>query len=383
MMWKINSFIIELQIAFGITLLASSAALPDPLIDEGGRKVTSVAQWEQRRGEMKRILEYHAIGHSPPPPGNVVGHEQFSKPLMEGRVTCRFVHLAFGPDHQLGFDVAIFIPPPTDASQPILPTIVQPVFSPIPGTHSWDEVVTQFAEPLRRGYAVAAFDYQQCGADVPDCRQTGFFPTYPGYDWGGLAAWAWGMSRCVDYLETQPFVDKSQIIAVGHSRLGKAALIAGAFDERFALTAPAGSGCGGTGAYRFNGQGRGGKEGLEEATKKFPQWFGPHLREFAGQVEKLPFDQHWLLALVAPRLFLAADGLSDPYASTNALVQSYLAAKPVYELLGMPEHLAINFRPGGHLLAIADWQAILDFSDQQLRELEVKRLSNQTPPVVD
>lgn len=366
-----------------VASLPMCAVMPDQLVTADRELITTVAQWQQRRKQMKQIIEHYAIGHLPPPPGNVTGRELFSNSLLEAKVTCRFVHLTFGPENKLGFDVAIFIPTDTNTFKSPFPMIVQPVFLPMPGTNSWENVVKQFAEPLRRGYAVAAFYYQQCGADKPDYRQTGFFPAYPGYDWGDLAAWAWGMSRCVDYLETQPFVDKSQIIAVGHSRLGKAALIAGAFDERFALTAPAGSGCGGTGAYRFNGQGRGGKEGLEEATKRFPQWFGPHLPEFSGQVEKLPFDQHWFLALVAPRLFLAADGLSDPYASTNALVQSYLAAKPVYELLGVPEHLAINFRPGGHLLATADWQAILDFSDQQLRKLEVKRLSNQTPPVVD
>jgi len=364
--------IIMLQAVFLTTGLVAGVALPDPLINDAGQKIASVAQWPARREQMKQVIENYAIGHLPPPPGNVIGRELLSKSLLEGKLTCRLVHLSFGPENKLGFDLALFIPTKTNAFESPFPTIVQPVFLPMPGTNSWENVVKQFAEPLRRGYAVVAFYYQQCGADKPDYRQTGFFPAYPGYDWGDLAAWAWGMSRCVDYLETQPFVDKSQIIAVGHSRLGKAALIAGAFDERFALTAPAGSGCGGTGAYRFNGQGRGGKEGLEEATKKFPQWFGPHLPEFASQVEKLPFDQHWFMALVAPRLFLAADGLSDPYASTNALMQSYLAAKPVYELLGVPEHLAINFRPGGHLLASADWQAILDFSDQKLRKLGPK-----------
>ena len=210
--------------------------------------------------------------------------------------------------------------------------------------------------------------------------ESGFFPAYPGFDWGDLAAWAWSMSRCVDYLETQPFADKAKIIAVGHSRLGKTALVAGAFDERFALTAPAGSGCGGTGAYRFNGKGRGGKEGLEDATKNFPQWFGPHLVEFSGQVEKLPFDQHWLMALAAPRLCIAADGLDDSATNGKALAHSYLAAKPVYALLGVPDHLAVNFRPGEHTLAPEDWQAILDFGDQQLRHQDIKRRFDQLPP---
>ena len=183
------------------------------------------------------------------------------------------------------------------------PTIVQPSFSANLGRRSgepgsWERAARGYAEPLHRGYAARCLSIISSAVWTRHkaTGKSGFFPSYPGYDWGDLAAWAWGMSRCVDYLQTQPFADPSKILAVGHSRLGKTALVAGALDERFALTAPAGSGCGGTGAYRFNGKGRGGKEGLEDATRVFPQWFGPHLAQFAGQVEKLPFDQHWLLA---------------------------------------------------------------------------------------
>ena len=164
-----------------------------------------------------------------------------------------------------------------------------------------------------------------------------------------------------------------------HSRLGKTALVAGAFDDRFALTAPAGSGCGGTGAYRFNGRGRGGKEGLEDATKNFPQWFGSRLHEFAGHVDELLFDHHWLMALIAPRLCIAADGLDDAATNNKALVQCYLAARPVYEFLGVPDRLGINFRPGPHRLAPEDWAAVLDFSDKYLRKMDVQRRFDRIP----
>jgi hypothetical protein len=365
--------------------LPVQAAMPDPLIAADGKKITSADQWQLRREAMKQIISYYALGHAPLPPGNVSGHELLSTKVMEGKVTCRFVHLTFGPGEKLGFDVNIFIPAETDANKAPFPTIVQPNFSANRGVNdaasAWEKAAQGYAEPLRRGYAVVTFYYQQCGLDKKqDYRQSGFFAAYPDYDWGDLAAWAWSMSRCVDYLQTQPFADKSKLIAVGHSRLGKTALVAGAYDERFALTAPAGSGCGGTGAYRFNGKTRGGKEGLEDATKNFPQWFGPHLAEFSGQVEKLPFDQHWLMALVAPRLCIAPDGLDDSATNGKALAQSYLAAKPVYALLGVPDHLAVNFRPGRHMLAPEDWQAILDFSDQQLRHLDIKRRFDQLPP---
>jgi len=278
----------------------------------------------------------------------------------------------------------LFVPTETASQRAPFPVIVHPSFNAKLASDqlsaSLDEIARGFVQPLQRGMAVMAFFYQQCGADTKvGHRQTGFFAAYPDYDWGDLAAWAWSMSRCVDYLQTQPFADVSRLIAAGHSRLGKATLIAGAFDERFALTAPAGSGCGGTGAYRFNGKLRGGKEGLENATANFPQWFGPRISEFCGQVEKLPFDQHWLLALIAPRLCLPTDALSDQWSNGNAMVQSYLGAQPVYAMLQVPDHLGLHFRPGEHALAAEDWEALLDFADLHLRKRAIQRRFNQIP----
>jgi len=363
------------------------AALPDPLVNVAGQKISAPAQWPARRAEMIRVLEDDAIGHPPPPPGNVSGRDLATATLLDGQAEGHFVHLRFGPEGKLGFDATLLLPAGTNAFTPPFPVIVQPVFIPLdapgtPGTNSWTNAAPGYAGVLRRGYAVMCFHYQQCGLDKFNWRTSAFFPAYPENDWGDMAAWAWGMSRCVDYLESQSFADPRKFIAVGHSRLGKTALVAGALDERFTLVAPAGSGCGGTGAYRFNGKNRGGKEGLEDALKHFPQWFGPGLTQFSNHVDRLPFDQHWFIALIAPRRFIAADGLDDPAASVNALVQSYLAAKPVFELLGVPDRIGLNFRPGGHRLAPEDWRAILDFADQQLRGRKVDRTFDAHPPAV-
>jgi len=360
------------------------AELPDPLIAADGQAITTAAQWAAQRERMKTIIQHYALGRMPPPPGAVTGKELAVHTVLDATATCRVVQLAFGPDAKLGFRAVLFIPAETAAHKAPFPVIVHPSFEAKLNKDQTQDVLNDiaktFAQPLQRGMAVMAFWYQQCGLDSPaNYRQTGFFPAYPDCDWGDLAAWAWGMSRCVDYLQHEPFADLTKILAVGHSRLGKASLVAGAFDERFALTAPAGSGCGGTGAYRFNGKNRGGKEGLEDAIKNFPQWFGPRMPEFCGQLEKLPFDQHWLLALVAPRLCIAADGLSDGCTNGNALAKAYLAAKPAYALLGVPEHLGISFRAGGHLLAADDWDAILDFADLHLRKKAIMRPFNQLP----
>jgi len=388
--------------------------MPDPLVSESGQRVTTRGQWTHRRDEMKRMLEHYMLGRMPPPPGNVKGNELDARTVSQGKVQYTHVHLAFGPDARLGFDIAVFRP--AQGKGPF-PTIVQPSFFPTPGSppppapapaapgasaattapteaeqraermratavkmSDPENAATLYTDALDRGYAIATFNYQQCGLDKAEYRESGFFPAYADYDWADLAAWAWCMSRTADYLEHQPFADHKKLIALGHSRLGKATLVAGAFDERFALVAPAGSGCGGTGAFRFNGEGRGGKEGLERAVAVFPQWFCARFAQFSGHVYQLPFDQHWLIALVAPRAFIAADGLDDQATNGMALKHAYLAARPVYELLGVPAREGVHFRPGQHALAPEDWRAVLDFADQQLRGMTIAQRFDQFPP---
>lgn len=375
--------------------LPEQNALPDALVDTAGRPVRTADEWQARRKEIKAVVEHYLTGSVPPPPGNVRGVEQEHKTLA-GDVAFRRVRLSFGPEHKLGFDVAVFIPGQAASTAGRYPVIVNPSFSPTPGaeptsasvpvtlpntaSNDPEKAAEPFKAALDRGFAVVTWNYQACGVDRADCRSSGFFPAYPGYEWGDLAAWAWGISRVVDYLQTQPFADASRIVVLGHSRLGKATLICGAFDQRIALVAVAGSGCGGTGAFRFNGRGRGGKEGLEDYVARFPWHVGPNLAQFSGQVDRLPFDQHWLIAMVAPRPFIMAEGVDDQYANGRAAVASFKGALPVYELLGARERLGLNFRPGKHLLAPDDWQAVLDFADRELLGKDVKRSFDQVPP---
>ena len=387
---------------------AADAPMPDPLIMNNGTRVTTPGQWRQRREEMKAILQKYLLGVAPPPPGNMTGEVIKSQMVLDGAAKFQLVRLSFGAGSKLGFEAAIYLPAKGEGP---FPFIVHPAFYPTPGSKEEPVMPTTFAttaaatraaagrewamrfgdpevaarenfsQALDRGYGIIAAYYQQWGRDQKVYRDSAFFPAYPQNDWADLAAWAWGMSRCVDYLETQPYADKTKLIALGHSRLGKCTLVAGAMDERFAMVAPAGSGCAGTGAFRFNGKTRGGKEGLEEVLKNFPQWISPNMQEFSGNVEKMPFDQHWLIALCAPRPFIAADALGDPYCNGNALKESWLAARPVYEFLGVKEKLGIHFRPGGHELAKDDWKVILDFADRELRGVKSDQQFDQMPAV--
>jgi len=421
----------------GVDQLPSRPEMPDVLTMNDGRKVKTAAQWKQRREEMKRILEYYAVGQAPPAPGNVKGREVSSQLVRNGRVKYRLVHLTFGPKDSLSLDVGIFTPaeggpfpalispsgtPPGATPLPRLPPgptqgkgldvllVVGPERLPAAG----DSPSTASAPPggapaagrgafggprtaesiaannpaLGHGFAFVAFNNNDCGEDTtlrnPDgswaFRTTRFYPAYPNYDWGLLRGWAWGVSRIVDYLETDPSIDKTRLIVTGVSRTGKAAMVAGAFDERLAMVAPVASSGGGTPAYRFSGAERGGKEGLTEMMRKYPNWFSPHLHEFWGQPDKLPFDQHWFIALVAPRPFLALEGTRDQNVNANGVRQSWIAAEPAYALFHAADRLGVNWADRRHGMVQADWDALLAFADKYLLGKDVTRRFDVFPP---
>jgi hypothetical protein len=338
--------------------------MPDPLTLYDGTKVTTEAQWRARRQEMIQLLEDYEYGHMPPPPGNVtaeVSTDSKSVDVGGQGATYRKLHLSFGPEASLGFDLGVFTPAPDNsAASPEggYPTLISL-------TYNADEKSAGSASAaLERGYAVVTIPFAQLGADSTDYASTAFFPAYPDYDWRDFSAWAWGISRAVDYLVTDPEIDADKLMITGVSRLAQAVLLAGAFDERIALTAPVAGGM----ALRFSGKEQGGGlgQGITEVVDQNTYWFGPHFEEFRNQTDRLPCDQHWLPALTAPRLFIMANSLQDEYGRAYAAVQTYLGALPVYEFLGAEQNLGVSFREGGHGMTSEDWTNILDFADQYL-----------------
>jgi hypothetical protein len=433
----------------GVDQLPDRPEMPDVMTLNNGRKVKTLKQWEERRAEMKRVLEYYAVGLAPPPPGNVKGTEVSSQMLADGKVKYRLVHLTFGPNESLGLDIGIFTPaeggpfpalispsgtPPGAKPLPRLPQganqghnedvllVTGPAAEPpergplpggaqVPGEAGRPEgpaginpprmrpfgprTAEQIAETnpaIAHGFAFVTFNYNDCGEDttlrLPDgswaYRTTRFFPAYPGYDWGLLRAWAWGESRIADYLVTDPAIDKHKLIITGVSRTGKAALVAGAFDDRFAMVAPVASSGGGTPAYRFSGSVpyRGGKEGLTEMVRKYPNWFSPHLHQFWGQPDKLPFDEHWFIALVAPRPFISLEGDHDQNVNANGVYQSLLAARPAYAFFHATDKLGVSWADRPHGMVQGDWDALLAFADKFLLGKPVTRTFDQYPPGV-
>ena len=411
----------------GVNELPARTAMPDVMVMNGGTRVTTRRQWEARRQEMRRLLSYYAVGQMPPAPGNVNGREVHSELVLGGTVRYRLVRLTFGPRSQLTLDIGVFTPseggpfpavilqggtPPGGTMLPRLPQgpnqgrgenvllLVGAAPAPAGGPATAaapagggrgpavpptaDAVATQRADVLKRGYALVLFNPNDCAEDTTlrnmdgswAFRNTRFFPAYPGYDWGVLAGWAWGASRVADYLEHDSSIDAGKLIITGASRNGKSAMIAAAFDDRL-MGAPVVTGGGGVGAYRFAGPR--GSETLDIMQKKYPNWFSPNLHPFWGQREKLPFDQHWFLALAAPRPFIALEGDTDTISLPEAVRQSILGARPAYALLGAPERLGVNFARHGHAFTAEDWTAMLDFFDKHLRGKPVDRPFDRFP----
>ncbi|BCM93758.1 carbohydrate esterase [Abditibacteriota bacterium] len=322
--------------------------LPDPFDRGDGQRIKTQGDWKQQRERLKALLLFYQYGHLPPPPGNVRQIGVYSRASADGRARHEHILLSCGPRGGLEFSLDLLVPQNKMGPFPVILTGDMGE-TPIP-----DEVVG-------RGYILARFDRTRFAPDT-DSRVSGLYGLYPDFDGGALAAWAWGYSRAVDYLLTRPDIDSKRIAFAGHSRGGKAVLLAGALDDRIALTVPAQSGTGGASPYRIGGKN---SESLAKITGRFGYWFHPRLKSFVGREERLPFDQHFLLSLVAPRSLLMLSGRQDPYMNPDSTNASFLAAKQVFGFLRAENKIGSYVRDGGHSFGEADWRVMLDFADLQ------------------
>jgi hypothetical protein len=389
--------------------LPERSALPDPLVLLNGKRVTTKEQWfKERRPELKELFQYYMYGYLPAPRKVESNTRWVNKRACDGKATLKEITLTFGPPEMPKIYLLLVVPNKHKGPVPVFvglnfcgnhavvkdPTIRLPavwMYDRYPGVknnRATDEGrgtqldVWSIEQSIDRGYAVATFYNGDVDPDRPDTRD-GIQPHLrlkgdkPGpHDWGTIAAWAWGSHRVVDYLVKDRDLDSKRIIAVGHSRLGKTALLAAAFDDRIALAIPHQAGCGGTAPSR-------GKVG--ESVKKintgFPHWFNATFKEFNDHPEKLPFDQHCLAALCAPRPVLFSNAVEDTWANPEGQFEVLKAAEPVYRLLGagglaadkMPPNnklidstLGYYIRPGKHSMTKDDWRVFLDFADKHL-----------------
>jgi hypothetical protein len=387
------------QVFPDVSQLPKQPALPDPLVMSDGQRVTTQEQWvKQRRPELKALFQHYMYGHMP----SATAHwtvERINPQLFNGKATKKEVVISLGqpqapqihvllvvPNHRNG-PASVFVGPNFCGNHTVLndpsvalPTGWMPGMCGCTNGHATDagrgtQVDTWAIEQsIDRGYAVATFYNGDAEPDKPGAPG-GVRAAYSDYDWGAIAAWAWGVSRAVDYLVTDPDVDARHIAVVGHSRNGKAALVAAAFDDRIALAIPLQAGCGGTAPSR-------GKigESVKQINDHFPHWFNAEFKKFNDEPERLPFDQHCLIALCAPRPVLLPNAVEDQWANPAGQFEMLQAAEPVYRLLGagglavsqMPEigklvdsTLGYYIRPGKHSMTTGDWKVFLDYADKQ------------------
>ena len=336
------------------------AELPDLFTFQDGTRVHTPEDWRRRRAQLQELILDIEYGHLPPAPEALRAenlHPTCVKRLGNAKQdTYRLV--IEGGATPFWFYVTMLVPE-GDGPFPVV----------INGDACWRYVTDAVAqEVLNRGYALATFNRTEI---VPDNyhpeRDTALYNVYPGGDFAALSAWAWGYHRVVDFLLTQEYVDPERIAVVGHSRGGKTVLLAGATDERIALTAPNDSGCGGAGSYLWQGEEC---EKLADLIRCVPYWLAARAAEYVDREQDLPFDQHSLKALVAPRALLSTEALGDLWADPTGTFQTYAAAREVYRFLGVEDKIGIWYREGEHHHGLADWQAFLDFADWHFKGIE-------------
>jgi hypothetical protein len=413
--------LVDISIAFGqkvewpaIEVLPEQVDLPDPLKMFNGSPVTSVEQWqEERRPELISLFEHYMYGKAPSPPENFsYTIESIDNKALGGKATRKVVTLHFGPDGTPPVSLLVVIPNNRKGPAPVFLGLSAAgnhalMDDPhIPLTKAWiknsyfegtndnrahdnqrgKHIETwQIEKVVDRGYGVVTMYAGEISPDYDGGYLEGVHRSYfaDGQDqpkpdeWGVIAAWAWGLQRGVDYIVQDKDLDSESIIVTGHSRRGKAALLAGALDERIAVVIPHQAGCGGTSPSRSDVG-----ESVKVINTSFPHWFNGNFKKFNDKVEHLPFDQHSLLALVAPRPLLLTNATEDTWADPEGQFDMLLAINPVYELYGekgieatvfpkenelIDSQVGYFIRPGEHSMGAEDWEAWLDFCDKHLQ----------------
>lgn len=363
---------------------AQDSVLPDPLTRSGGGKVATAAAWKDgRRGEVLELFRTNVYGRAPIGRPESLKFEtlETNPTAMEGKATLKRIKVSFtGPHGEGAIRLTLFTPNGRSKPAPCMMLICNRPESNIDPTRAEKSPFWPAEQMIARGYAAAAFFNGDVAPDKKDAWKSGvhamFDPEPRTADaWGTIAAWAWGASRCLDYLVTDPAVDAKRIAVVGHSRGGKTALWAGAEDERFAMVV---SNCSGsTGAAIARGKSG---ESIAKINTSFPHWFCENYKKFNDRETELPVDQHMLAALIAPRLLYIASASEDAWADPKNEFRCGVEASPVYRLFGLkglvgtampagesPLHegeIGYHIHTGKHDLTEYDWKCYMDFADR-------------------
>lgn len=388
--------------------LVQLGALPELLPGEPGKFHRD--QWGARRQEIVRLLAENQFGDAPKEKASL-SYRKVEEGAMYDGLTWReqyvvelstangkqeidlavfwpskknpcglFLGLNFQGNHSVNADPTLRIPTSWVANNQENGVVENRASEKGRGAQSERWPIREINE---RGYAVATAYYGDIDPDFDDGFENGVHKLFPEHKpdaahpsrWGAIAAWAWGLSRLLDVLQEQPRMDRAKVAVVGHSRLGKTALWAGATDERFSIVISNNSGCGGAALERRNFG-----ETVAIINKSFPHWFCDNFNRFSNNETEMPHDSHFLIAANAPRAVYITSATKDLWADPKGEYLSGYYASPVYKLLGydglgsatppppdtvVGERIRYHNRTGNHDILSYDWQRFMDFADKQ------------------
>jgi hypothetical protein len=369
--------------------------LPDPLVMGNGDAVRDAATWYQKRRpeilELYRRTIYGRVPANAPKPTWEV--ESVDPGASGGSAVRKLVMIRFGQGPDAPFiRLVIYLPVHHTAPVPVLLQLafnaeLPPASNPTLGSQKVPPAkeLAHLADILAHGYAYAIYLYSDLQADKAATRSSGLEALTaaravgPGPDdWGTIGVWAWGASRVLDYLQSDPDVNARKVALIGHSRLGKTVLWAGAEDPRFAIIFAS---CPGELGASISRRDYG--ETVDDLVSRYSWWFAPAFTRYAGHWDDLPVDAHMLIALNAPRPVFITAGSADQWADPKGEFLGEVAAGPVYRLVGardlgttqMPPQetdvdsgdLAFRYHTGPHAIVPSDWKAFLGFADRYLR----------------
>jgi hypothetical protein len=355
-----------------------------PLLQGPTGKVTTRDAWPARRKEILDLFREQVYGRTFGRPERL-RFETIEKDAhaMDGAATLERIAVISsqaGREHR--FELTIFLPNAGTKPVPLLLLLNNRPRTNTDPTRKEKSGFWPAEEVIARGYGIAALQNNELAPDNKNRYREGVIQLFESTTTGeragdapaALAAWAWGASRAMDYFETDSRIDAKRVAVLGHSRGGKAALWAGAEDERFALVISNESGEGGAALSRRNFG-----ETLAKITTTFPHWFARNYERYAGRVATLPVDQHMLMGLIAPRALYVASADEDLWSDPRGEFLSLADSSPVFalwgdkaispgEMPGLSQPLVrgrrgYHIRPGTHNLTPYDWQRFIDFAN--------------------